>query len=101
MLSRAQVDAWRESMALIRKGMIAIECGDWERARREAAELREAAKKLGGEGSEGVTADGLEALALSGLGDDTGPQRLQRAIDALAVADAKAMFAYVLTSRPR
>ncbi len=96
-LARARNDVWRETLVLMRQSMIAIECGAWEAARRHAEELRDVAKRLAGEGSEGVMADGLEALALRGAGDPTGASRLAKAIEALAVADAKAMLAYVVT----
>ena len=96
-LARARADAWRESATLIRKAMIAVECETWESARAIAAELSGAAYKLGGEGSEGVTADAFEALALCGSRDPEGPAKLGLAIEGLAKADAKAMLAYVLT----
>jgi len=96
-LARARNDVWRESMVFMRQSMIAIECADWDTARAHAEELRDVGKRLGGEGSEGVIAEGLEALALRGAGDPTGANRLAKAIEALAVADAKAMLAFVLT----
>jgi DNA-binding SARP family transcriptional activator/tetratricopeptide (TPR) repeat protein len=96
-LARARNDVWRECMVLTRQSMIAIECADWDTARTHAEELGDVAKRLGGEGSEAVIADGLEALALRGAGDPTGASRLAKAIEALAVADAKAMLAFVVT----
>jgi hypothetical protein len=84
-------------MVLVRQSMIAIECAEWDTARAHTEELRDVAKRLGGDGSEGIVADGLEALALRGAGEPTGANRLAKAIEALAGADAKAMLAFVAT----
>jgi tetratricopeptide (TPR) repeat protein len=95
-LARARADAWRESMALIRLAMIELESGAWEATRARARELRAVAAKLG-EGSEGVIADALDALAMQGAGDAGGPAAVAAALEGLSTADAKAMLAYALT----
>ena len=84
-------------MALIRLAMIELESRDWEVTRARARELGAVAMKLG-EGSEGPTADAFDALAMQGAGDGQGRARVAAAIEALVVADAKAMLAYVLTA---
>ncbi len=95
-LSRARADAWRQSMALIRLAMIALESRAWDAARERAAELRAAATRLG-EGSEGAIADAFEALAREGAGEGRESARVAAAVEALARADAKSVLAYVLT----
>lgn len=95
-LSRARGETWRESMALIRLAMIALESGAWEVTRSRAAELRAVSAKLG-EGSEGAIATGLDALALLGAGAVDGAESVAAAIEGLAQVDAKSMLAYVLT----
>jgi len=97
-LSRAQGDGWREGMALIRQTMMAIESGSWAAAHAHAAELRDVAKRVGGEGSEGAIADAFDALALRGEGAPEGAAKVDAAIRALELADAKVMLAYVLTA---
>jgi hypothetical protein len=95
-LARERTDFWRQSMAIVRLAMIAVESRAWTATRARAAELREVAAKLG-EGSEGPIADAFDALALRGEGSPDGPARLAGAIKALEHADAKAMLAWVLT----
>jgi DNA-binding SARP family transcriptional activator len=96
-LARSRADAWRQSMALIRLAMIALESHAWDAARSWAEELRVAGGKLG-EGSEGAIADALEALAVRGARGAEGPAKVDAAILGLVRADAKAMLAYVLTT---
>jgi DNA-binding SARP family transcriptional activator len=88
---RAARDWWRESVALIRLGMLALDSGAFEETRTHAVALRAVAAKLG-EGSEAITADALEALALQD------PSRIEAAIRALSLADAKATLAFTLTA---
>jgi DNA-binding SARP family transcriptional activator/tetratricopeptide (TPR) repeat protein len=95
-LARSRADAWRQSMALIRLAMIALESSAWDAAQSWAQELRVTAEKLG-DGSEGAIADALEALAVRGAHGADGPARVDAGIEGLARADAKAMLAYVLT----
>ena len=94
--ARARGDSWRESVAVMRLAMLAVEHGEWAEARARAAALREVATKYG-DGTEGLIADALDALALHGAGDPTGRARVTTAADALARADTKAMLAFVLT----
>jgi DNA-binding SARP family transcriptional activator len=95
-LARAGADSWRESMALSRQAKVALESGAWETTRARAQQLRMVAAKLG-EGSEGATADALDALALRGARAAGADARVATCVEALARADAKSMTAYVLT----
>jgi DNA-binding SARP family transcriptional activator len=97
-LSRARADVWRECMALIGLAKVAIEAAAWDAVHAHAAELRAVARKLSGEGSEGVIADSLDALALRGSRHAEGPASVATAIEALGLADSQAMLAYVLTT---
>ena len=77
--------------------MLELESGAWEATRARAQELRAVATKLG-EGSEGTIADAFDALAMEGAGEAEGAGRVAAAVEALAVADARSMMAYVLTT---
>ena len=96
-LARARADAWRQSMALVRLAMIALESRAWDAARERTAELRAAATRLG-EGSEGAIADAFEALAMEGAGVASESTRVAAGVEALRRADAKSVLAYVLTT---
>jgi DNA-binding SARP family transcriptional activator len=94
-LARARGDTYRQAMALIRLAMIDLESGAAEATRARAQAIRAVATKLG-EGSEGAIADAFDGLAMQHAGLAEGPARVAAAIDALTLADAKAMLAYVL-----
>jgi DNA-binding SARP family transcriptional activator len=94
--AHAAGDYWRVSVGLTRYAMLTLESGAWDETCGLARELREVAAKLG-DGTEGLTADALEALALQASGDARGRGRLEVAVRALELADARATLAFALT----
>ena len=94
-LAKGQGDSWRESVALLRLAMLAIEHREWDEARERASALAAVATKFG-DGTEGIAADAVDALAAHGAGAPDGLARVEAAARALAHADAKNMLAFVL-----
>ena len=96
MAGRSSGASWHESVSLTHLAMLGLEAGIWQETLARAAELRAVASKLG-DGSEGVIADALDALAVHGAGRPEGRGRVDAALKALEIADAKAILAFSLT----
>ncbi len=90
-------DHWAECECLSRLAIIELERRHADRALERCADLSRVASKMG-EGSEGVAAQALEALARLLANDPEAQQRIEEALPLLRIVDAKGMLAYVLTS---